>query len=398
MNSIKSSFRTANRAELALALQECRDYTLALFDCFAAAGLDVPARVPPLSIVNPPLWELGHIAWFAEWFILREAVSSAPAAAQRASLLTMGDDWFDSNTVPHAMRWRLGLPTAGALKTYCHEVLDRVLDKLERVTDEDEALYPYRLALAHEDMHGEAYAYTLQTLGVALPQQLAILPSRSWAQGDIRFAGGTIELGSRPGAGFVFDNEKWAHACHVPTFTMDSTLVSNAQYSDFIDDDGYQNPHYWSTAGQAWLMQRNSSAPRDWQRDGTFWRALRFGRPMTLSATQPVRHVSLYEAQAYCIWAGRRLPTEAEWEFAALSGHPAFRWGELWEWTCSRFLPYEGFSADAYREYSAPWFDSHQVLRGASFVTPERLRAVQFRNFYLPERHDLFVGFRTCAL
>lgn len=398
MNPFQPSFRTASRLELARALQDSRDYTLALFDAFAAAGLDVSARVPPLDIVNPPLWELGHIAWFAEWFILREADSSAPAAAQRASLLTMGDDWFDSNTVAHRMRWKLDLPSAGALKTYCHEVLDRVLDKLERLADDDIALYPYRLALAHEDMHGDAFAYTLQTLGVALPPQLASLPSPSWAQGEIRFAGGTIELGSRSDAGFVFDNEKWAHACHVPSFTMDATLVSNAQYSDFIDDAGYQNPHYWSQAGQAWLMQQNSSAPRDWQRDGNFWRATRFGQLMTLSATQPVRHVSLYEAQAYCAWADRRLPLEAEWEFAALSGHPAFRWGDLWEWTCSPFSPYEGFTADAYREYSAPWFDSHQVLRGASFVTPARLRSPKFRNFYLPQRNDMFVGFRTCVM
>ena len=397
MNSLKSSFRTANRAELAQALQDSRDYTLGLFDCFAAAGLDVPARVPPLDIINPPLWELGHIAWFAEWFVLREASSSAPDAALRASLLTMGDDWFDSNTVPHAMRWQLDFPAAGALKTYCREVLDRVLDKLEREPDDDVALYPYRLALAHEDMHGEAFAYTLQTLGVALPPQLAILPSPTWAQGEIRFPGGTIALGSRGDGGFVFDNEKCAHDCRVPSFSMDATLVSNAQYSDFIDDDGYQNPRYWTPAGQAWLMQQDSSAPRDWQRDGTFWRALRFGRLMTLSASQPVRHLSLYEAQAYCSWAGRRLPTEAEWEFAALSGHPAFRWGDLWEWTCSPFLPYPGFVADAYREYSAPWFESHQVLRGASFVTPQRLRSVKFRNFYLPQRHDMFVGFRTCA-
>lgn len=397
MNSLKSSFRTANAAELAQALQGSRDYTLRLFDCFAAVGLDVPARVPPLEIVNPPLWELGHIAWFAEWYILREATSSAPDAALRPSLLTMGDDWFDSNTVAHAMRWRLGLPSTGALKTYCHEVLDRVLDKLAGAADDDAALYPYRLALAHEDMHGEAFAYTLQTLGVNLPQELAILPSPSWSQGEIRFAGGTIRLGSTQDGSFVFDNEKWAHACHVPSFTMDSTLVSNAQFSDFIDDGGYQNPHFWSKAGQAWLMTQNSSAPRDWQRDGNFWRAARFGRMMTLSPSQPVRHLSLYEAQAYCAWAGRRLPTEAEWEFAALSGHPAFRWGDLWEWTCSPFTPYDGFEADAYREYSAPWFDTHQVLRGASFVTPPRLRSPKFRNFYLPHRQDMFVGFRTCG-
>ena len=111
------SFRTATARELASALENARDYTLALFGAFAAAGFDDPVRVPPLPTVNPPLWELGHLAWFAEWYILREARSSAPDAAHGHSLLTKGDDWFDSNTVPHAARWNLGLPPAGQIRT-----------------------------------------------------------------------------------------------------------------------------------------------------------------------------------------------------------------------------------------------------------------------------------------
>jgi hypothetical protein len=242
MTLMNGSFRNATPKELASALQDARDYTLALFDCFLSAGLDVPAKVPILPILNPPLWELGHIAWFAEWYILREAQSSAPTAASRTSLLTKGDDWFDSNTVPHRARWTLGLPSTGGLKMYCHEVLDRTLDKLMRVHNDDDALYPYRLVLAHEDMHGEAFAYTLQTLGGKLPPQLADRGIPAWAQGEIRFPGGTIQLGSDPDHGFVFDNEKWAHPCYVQPFTMDSTLVSNAQFIEFIADGGYQDP------------------------------------------------------------------------------------------------------------------------------------------------------------
>ena len=393
-----SSFRNAAPDELAIALQDARDYTLALFDSFVSVGFDLPEKVPILEILNPPLWELGHIAWFAEWYILREAKSSDPSAAQRTSLLTKGDDWFDSNTVPHRARWTLGLPSTGALKTYCHEVLDRTLDKLSRVQNDEQALYPYRLALAHEDMHGEAFAYTLQTLGVAPPPTLIRHAIPAWAQGEISFPGGTIHLGSRDDAGFVFDNEKWAHPCYVPPCVMDSTLVSNAQFTEFIADGGYQNPQYWTNAGRAWLMQQDYSAPRDWQRDGNRWRCERFGKQTALSGNMPVRHVSLFEAQAYCVWAGRRLPTEAEWEFAALSGHPAYRWGDLWEWTCSPFEPYRGFVPDAYREYSQPYFMTHQVLRGASFATHARMRSPKYRNFYLPERNDMFVGFRTCIL
>lgn len=396
-NTLRTSLRTANAAQLAACLQDARDRTITLFDRFAAAGLDQTHRVPPLDILNPPLWELGHIAWFAEWFVLRQAASSAPYDAQKSSLLTMGDDWFDANTVPHAMRWKRDLPSTGALKTYCFEVLDRLMEQLGRAGDDDASLYPYRLVLAYEDMRGEAFVSTLQALGLTLPEGMHDFSGSSWAQGDIRFAGGTITLGSPENKGFIFDNEKLAHPVRVPSFEMDATLISNAQYSDFVEDGGYQNARYWSPAGLAWLGQQARSAPLYWQPEGRSWRVVRFGQLCNLSSAQPVRHVNLYEAQAYCIWADRRLPTEAEWAFAAQSGHPAWRWGDLWEWTCSPFAPFEGFAPDAYREYSVPFFSTHQSVRGASFATPERLRSPQFRHFILPQRGDLLTGFRTCA-
>jgi ergothioneine biosynthesis protein EgtB len=378
------------------ALQDARRHTLALFEALAAAGHDQAARVPRLAILNPPLWELGHVAWFAEWFVLREARSSRPGDALGPSLLAQADAWFDSNTVAHDRRWSLDLPAPRVLEAYCRDVLDSIRARLARTPEHDAALYPYRLVLAHEDMHGEALLYTLQTLGAAAPALGTDTPP-AMPPGEIAFAGGNFLLGGEQSRGFVFDNERQAAPCRVAPFAIDAGLVSNGAFLGFVRDGGYEQPRYWSEAGRAWLTARQRRAPRYWQRAGDDWHALRFGCLVALDPAEPVRHVSLYEAQAYCSWAGRRLPREEEWEFAASAGHPAFCWGQLWEWTASSFLPRAGFSADRYGEYSKPWFGSRQTLRGASFATPPRLRSPRFRNFYTPERDDIFAGFRTCA-
>ncbi|HEY4541076.1 MAG TPA: selenoneine synthase SenA [Noviherbaspirillum sp.] len=391
-------FRTATPSELAAALQEARTRTLLLFETFAAAGVEHPPSFQAEGM-SSPRWELGHIAWFAEWYVLRDARSSDPTAAHLPSLLSRGDDWFDANTLEQG--GAADLPSRGALKTYCHEVLDRVLDKLSRTQHDDESLYPYRLVLAHEDMWGERWMQAFQLLGLALPAPLAEQGTRAWGQGEISFPGGTIQLGSPSGHGFVFDNEQWAHDCYVPPFAMDDTLVENVQFAEFVADGGYQDARYWTTAGRAWLVEQGRSAPRHWRRggqDGHEWRCLRFGREIALAPHEPVRHLNLYEAQAYCRWARRRLPSEAEWEYAAQSGHAALRWGDLWEWTASPFEPYPGFAPGAWTGYSEPYFGKHQVLRGASFATPARMRSLKFRGFRWPEDDTLFAGFRTCAL
>jgi ergothioneine biosynthesis protein EgtB len=379
-------------------LRDARHYTLALFDVLAGAGYADAARVPRLPIINPPLWELGHTAWFAEWFVLRNAASSRPGDADGLSLLARGDDWFDSSLVAHRTRWALDLPAPGAIQTYCEEVLERIIERLAGEADDDAALYPYRLALAHEDMHGEALLYTMQTLGLPLQAGMAgTLPAPKPAA-EIAFSGGAFLRGGDQSYGFVFDNEKEAATCRVAPFAIDASLVSNARYLAFVEEGGYQDARHWSEAGRAWLMASGQSAPRYWRHDEDGgWQQLLFGRRVPLMPDAPVRHLTLHEAQAYCRWAGRRLPGEAEWEFAAASGHPDFEWGKLWEWTATPFLPYAGFTPDRYLEYSAPWFGSRQVLRGASFATPARFRSPVFRNFFTAERDDIFVGFRTCA-
>lgn len=392
-----ASFRHASAQQLAQALTAARRHTLALFDRYAEAGYDVAARLPQEPHLLPPLWQLGNIAWFAEWFILREAPSSHPADAVYNGLLSRGDDLFDANLVAHRARWNLELPGTGAVRMYAHEVLDRVLDKLSRVANRDSALYPYRLALAHEDLCGEAMLAGLQWLGLEAPAIVLDSSPAATSGGQIAFPGASIELGSQRAAGFAFDNESPPQACYVPPFAIDSTPVTNAQFADFVQDGGYQNRQFWSAAGSAWLMRQERSSPLYWRRDAIQWRTRRFGQPAILPPQEAVRHINLYEAQAYCAWIGRRLATEAEWEYAATSGHPLFQWGQVWEWTATPFEPYPGFVPDAWREYSAPHFMHHQVLRGASFATPPRLVSPRMRAFQAPERGEGFTGLRTCS-
>ncbi len=324
---------------------------------------------PKLDIVNPPQWEIGHVAWFQERWCLRMARSGAPVD----SILENADALYDSAAVAHDTRWHLPLPGLQATRAYMAEVLERVCARLAREPENAALQYYVQLCLFHEDMHAEAFHYTRQTLGY--PDPGAGAPAPLAAAGDLEFAGARFERGARPGQGFVFDNEKWAHEVEVAPFRIARAPVTNAEYLAYVEQGGGAAPRYWR------------------KEDGT-WRQRRFERWLPLAPGEPVVHVSALDAEGYCRWAKRRLPTEAEWEFAARSGRMAP--GGVWEWTSSAFLPYPGFSPDPYEEYSQPWFGTHRVLRGASFSTPARLARPAFRNFYTPERADVFCGFRTC--
>ena len=326
---------------------------------------------PRLAIVNPPLWELGHLAWFQERWCLRPR----PAGGLHDSIFPGADALFDSSAVAHARRWDLPLPALAETRAYMAEVLGRVCERLAREPENAALAYYARLAAFHEDMHAEAFHYTRQTLGYADPCPGATAQAQP-QRGDAEFAGGRFDMGSRPGEGFIFDNEKWAHEVEVPPFRMARTVVSNAEFLAYVEDGGAPPPY--------------------WRRDGGAWQQRRFARWLPLAPEEPVLHVSALQAEAYCRWAGRRLPTEAEWEYAASGGMSLA--GSVWEWTSSAFMPYPGFFADPYEDYSQPWFGTHRVLRGGSFATPGRLVRTAFRNFYTPERGDVFCGLRTCAL
>jgi gamma-glutamyl hercynylcysteine S-oxide synthase len=400
---------------------------------------------PRLRIVNPPLWEIGHLAWFQEKWTLRHLRGLPPSHADADAL-------YDSAAVPHATRWDLPLPARAATLARLQETLDSVLGYLRTEPLTDAARYFHQLAVFHEDMHAEALGYTRQTHGYAAPSLPDALPSTAAGSesgggplpGDVAVPGGTFLLGATPDDGFVFDNEKWAHPIAVAPFRIARAAVTNAEFAAFVEDGGYRQARWWSAAGWRWRQEAAAEQPVYWQRaPGGGWRVRQFDAWVPLPPHRPVLHVSWYEAEAYCNWAGRRLPTEAEWEMAA-AAEPAsggawrkrrFPWGDeaptparanldwrrggcvdvgalpagdsyfgcrqmlgnVWEWTASAFGPYPGFVVDPYQEYSRPWFGNHQVLRGGGWATRGRLIRNTWRNFYPPDRRDVWAGFRTCA-
>ncbi|WP_296696243.1 selenoneine synthase SenA [Rhodoferax sp.] len=401
--------RQAGRDVLSLALMDARNHTLHLLGQYETALASDDFAVPLLPELNPPLWELGHIGWFQEYWIGRNLQRQLgrhcdSSASRLASIELQADRWWHSGEVPHDSRWALSLPDVAGIRHYLLETLESTLELLEKTPDEDDALYFFRLALFHEDMHGEALIYMAQTLG--LPLQLP-MSGPTAARAPLVVPGTRWSLGldaAQPG--FAFDNECPLHEVSVPEFEIDAQAVSWAQYVEFVDDGGYDRPELWQPEGWQWLQEKASGegrrGPRYVDQIGVASGAVlqtRFGTAMRMLGGQPVTHVSWWEADAWCRWAGRRLPAEVEWEVAAHSAaRRGFRWGEVWEWTGTTFRGYPGFTADPYRDYSAPWFGTHKVLRGASFATRARMHNPKYRNYYLPHRDDIFAGFRSCAL
>jgi len=380
--------RTFSTAELHAALDDSRARLLALY---AELPPELWQTAPYEKIINPPRWEIGHVAWFAERWCLRQ--HDGGLAASR--FLSDGDRWYDSGRVEHSTRWTLDLPDLNATRAYLAGVLEATHAALDAGAAD---AYFFQLSLFHEDMHCEALHYTLQTLGVPPPEGARIRrgPPTLGEGGDLHFPGGEVQIGSPESAGFVFDNEKWAHTVTLAPFAIDRRAVSNAEYLAFVEDGGYERPESWSEAGRQWLTETGRRMPRTWRRNSQGWERRAFDAWIALAPNEPVLHVSAFEAEAWCRWAGRRLPTEAEWECAAKTFGDAFSpWGHVWQWTASPFAPYAGFSPDPYADYSQPWFHTHRAVRGGSFATPARLLDAVFRNFYEPQRDDIFVGFRS---
>jgi iron(II)-dependent oxidoreductase len=419
-------------------MQDAHRRTMALIDALSPDEMIGPR----LATVNPLLWEIGHAAYFYEYWILRQHLGHPPALAQADAL-------YDSITIAHDDRWDLPLPKLDETLSYVDRVRERVSDALRKGPDERRD-YLAQYAVFHQDMHNEAYTYTRQTLGYAAPaideNRLRPIEAGGLA-GDADVPGGTFMLGATPDDGFVFDNEKWAHPVEVAPFRIARAAVSYADYLRFVDAGGYQDRSLWDDEGWRWRSQAGLEHPVYWRHGATGWEHRVFDRWRPLPVHAAMIHVCWHEAQAYCRWAGRRLPTEAEWEVAA-AGEPAadrrslaatkrrFPWGDtepradqanldglalgtidvgalaagdsafgcrqmignVWEWTQDTFGPYPGFEPDMYQDYSQPLFGITKVLRGGAWPTRGRMIRNTWRTYYGPERNDVFVGFRTCAI
>ena len=351
--------------------------------------------------VNPIAWELGHLAWFAEYWVLRAPHQRDPAGfatSQTAPRFASPDAHFDSARLAHSSRWKIALPSRAQLQELMNAQLQACIDA---IPVSEAHLYHHRLALFHEDMHAEALRWLRSSLGYSAPAGLPL--PQIHPQGQLDLAGGTADPASPAGqttqAGFAFDNEIGVQSGTVAPFTIDSAPVCAGDFSRFVDAGGYDTPEFWPGEAGVWRAGSAHNHPASWRKtsSGT-WQHRWFDRFVPLEPLQPVIHVNAYEAEAYCKWAKRRLPRAAEWQYAALQS-PGFHWGNaVWEWTADPFAPYPGFTPGPYREYSEPWFGNHRELRGGAFATHARMHHARYRNFFLPQRSDIFAGFRTVAL
>ncbi|MCO6007607.1 ergothioneine biosynthesis protein EgtB [Actinoallomurus purpureus] len=401
----------------------------------ALDGPDLVAQVSPL--MSPLVWDLAHIGNYEELWLLRMA---AGEEAMRPEI----DDLYNAFEHPRAERPKLPLLTPAESRAYIDTVRAKVLDSLEKAPltgPLGEGGFVYGMVIQHEHQHDETMLAThqLRENGPALLDPSPPEPP----PGDTALAGREVLVEAGPfvmGTSddpWAYDNERGAHTVDVPAFLIDVTPVSNAAYLAFMEAGGYDDPRWWHPDGWDWRMRSGKRAPAFWRREGGQWLRRRFGRVEPVPPDEPVQHVCWYEADAYARWAGKRLPTEAEWEKAAswdpvagrkrrlpwgdtgehanlgqrmmrpapVGSHPEGAsaygvrqlLGDVWEWTSSDFHAYPGFRAYPYKEYSEVFFGGdHKVLRGGSWATHPLVGRTTFRNWDYPIRRQIFAGFR-CA-
>jgi iron(II)-dependent oxidoreductase len=366
------------RQSIAALLAEARERTIALI---APLGDELLNRVYS-PLLSPLAWDLGHIANFEELWLVQRVGGRGPLHGELGH-------YYDAIENPRRERGELPILHDAELRSYMSEVRERTLEVLGEVEvgpDAGDRLlregFVYEMLVAHELQHQETMLQLLQLLDVpyrpaaADPDAFAPTPVAPDAQdGTVRIEAGTYEIGA-PERGFAYDNERPRHEVRSTSFEIDRTPVTNAAYIAYMGETGAEPPMYW-------------------ERDGAGWARTAMGLTAPVDPDRPVLHVSWDEADAYARWAGRRLPTEFEWEAARPRLEAT---GGAWEWTSSDFLAYPGFEAFPYEEYSKVFFGGgYKVLRGSSWATHPRVARSSFRNWDLPQRRQIFAGFRLAG-
>lgn len=393
------AMRHADADALSLALMDARNRTLQRLAAFEG----VRWATPPTEL-DPPSWLAGQAARFQEFWISRHPQRGRGEACERrsvrlASIDPVLDWWLDPAAATRSQRWQGSAPAAEAMRDYLAASFEDTQDLLEKAEPTDEGLYFFRLALRHEDRIGEALAVLAQTLGAAAAtpeQRWPELPSRG-RRDALWFPAQRVTVGSAPG-GCVPDNERQAHEVALPEFEIDAQAVSWAQYAEFVQDDGYDRPECWSEAGWRWLDSSGRRAPRHVEQLAGGVLLRRQGRLQRVPGAQAAVHLSAHEAEAWCRWAGRRLPSEAEWTLAVAATARGFVWGDVFEWVAGSARGYPGHRNGPARLDVLPNDSGWRTLRGASWLTVPRQKHPAARRF-LPAEHDAALcGFRSCAV
>jgi ergothioneine biosynthesis protein EgtB len=384
--------------------------------------------------VSPPKWHLGHITWFFETFLLQKYFPGyQPHHSQYGYLFnsyyeTIGDRWARAN------RGLLSRPTVKEVYEYRARINSRIVELIQSVSSNlwNEFLFLMDLGLNHEQQHQELLVTDIKNILAINPLKPVYkervespkpnpLPQSKF----IDFEGGVFEIGY-DGPGFSFDNERPRHRVLLEDFQLQNRAVTNGEFLDFINDRGYSDFRHWLSEGWGILSERAWRHPLYWEQMDDEWHIMTLSGMKKLDLNEPVCHVSYFEADAYARWAGKRLPTEAEWEYASgfygsdlskcnfvESGrfHPApyrfsngdaaalHMFGDVWEWTSSAYLPYPGFHQEpgAVGEYNGKFMSNQMVLRGGSCATPTNHIRATYRNFFQTDKRWQFTGFRLAG-
>jgi ergothioneine biosynthesis protein EgtB len=390
------------QSRLAQSLFETRSHSLAL-----AAPLSPEDQVVQANDdASPTKWHLAHVTWFFETFLLKPFLPSYRLFDPRFPFCFNSYYEAEGDRHPRGRRGLLTRPTHDevlAYRAHVDEALGRLIagGALER----DDVREIVAIGVNHEQQHQELLLTDILSLFAASPLRPAYADAPVAPRAAARptryhaFEGGIREVG-HAGPGFCFDIEGPRHKALLHPFEIADRLVTNGEWLAFIDDGGYRDARIWLADGWAAVKRDGWDAPLYWEKRDGAWLQMTLGGLVNLDRAAPVAHISFYEADAFARWAGKRLPTEFEWEIAAVEGADlADLFGERWQWTASAYLPYPSYrpAPGAIGEYNGKFMCGQHVLRGSSVATPKGHARATYRNFFYPYQRWQFTGLRLAS-